>query len=380
MRRIVVIGGSIAASTAASTLLLEGFDGEVLMISAEASPPYSRVPLSKGVLTGQETPDSTRLPDLPSEVDLRLGVAASGLDIGSRQVILSTGEAIGYDGLICATGARARRAASPGQRGELCLRDLTDALAIMERVKTARSALILGGGFLGMELASTLIDNGLEVTVVSTAPPLQAQLGDWLSAYVRERAVARGVRMLVTGAPARLIGDPVAGIDAGPHGMQVADLVISAIGDVPNTEWLNGSGLPVANGLVADPSCAVINGIAVAGDVSATGQGGLGRSPHWTNAVVQGAAAARSVLGKGKTVSPDPYFWTEQHGLDVKISGGLRPTGSPQVLAGDMATDSALLQWRDAAGRATSVAINYRIPIIKLKRLGAQEPESSERG
>ncbi|MFD9136534.1 NAD(P)/FAD-dependent oxidoreductase [Streptomyces bottropensis] len=369
MRRIVVVGGSIAAVTAAQSLRTEGYDGQVTVLSEEPHPPYSRVPLSKGVLAGRESVESALLP-LPSEdIEFRTGSRAVRLDTHRRLVTTADGTAIPYDGLVIATGARARRLTGDG---DLVVRTLDDSSALAARLAAARSAIVLGGGFLGMEIAGTCRALGLEVTVVDLLPPLLRLLGPWLADLAVAAARDHGVRV-------RVAPDGVEVLDEHRvrcgESVLTADVIVCAAGDVPNTDWLEDSGLTLdaGGGLVADACCRVAPGIVAAGDVvSRQGR----RTPHWTNAVEQGRAAAASLL-HGESVRPyrpDLYFWTEQSGLDIKISGELPLTGTPEVLAGSVDDRSALLRWRHDGGTATAVAVNHRLPVIKLKRLGAGAP------
>ena len=185
--RILVVGASIAGVTAAASIRAEGWAGALTVIGDELAPPYSRVPLSKGVLAGTHDASTASLPALPDDVDLRLGSAAVGLRTGSREVLLADGSVIGYDGLVIATGARAKRLAIEGQDGELVVRDVKDAARIAELLPAASSAIVVGGGFLGMEVGSTLRNHGMTVTVVGREPPLLRMLGPWLSEYIRRR-------------------------------------------------------------------------------------------------------------------------------------------------------------------------------------------------
>ncbi|MFD9039021.1 NAD(P)/FAD-dependent oxidoreductase [Streptomyces bottropensis] len=369
MRRIVVVGGSIAAVTAAQSLRTEGYDGQVTVLSEEPHPPYSRVPLSKGVLAGRESVESALLP-LPSEdIEFRTGSRAVRLDTHRRLVTTADATGIPYDGLVIATGARARRLTGDG---DLVVRTLDDSSALAARLAAARSAIVLGGGFLGMEIAGTCRALGLEVTVVDLLPPLLRLLGPWLADLAVAAARDHGVRV-------RVAPDGVEVLDEHRvrcgESVLTADVIVCAAGDVPNTDWLEDSGLTLdaGGGLVADACCRVAPGIVAAGDVvSRQGR----RTPHWTNAVEQGRAAAASLL-HGESVRPyrpDLYFWTEQSGLDIKISGELPLTGTPEVLAGSVDDRSALLRWRHDGGTATAVAVNHRLPVIKLKRLGAGAP------
>ena len=294
------------------------------------------------------------------------------MDPERRVLTLAGGEEVAWDGLVVATGARARRLASPGQTGELVVRDLPDARAVAERVPRARTAVVVGAGFLGMEVASTLAAAGVQVTVVDRDPPLLRLVGHALADVMVQAAIELGVDVVLAPDGVRLVGDPVNGV-AYQDGVLTGDIVITAAGDVPNVEWLAGSGLPVEGGVVIDGACRVAERVVAAGDVTAqrNGNGTFRRTPHWTSAVTQGTAAARSLLNpSAPPYRPDPYFWTEQSGLDVKIAGELPFAGSPHVVAGDLAARSALLTWTGPDGRVTGAAsINHRIPVVRLKRL-----------
>lgn len=373
MSGIVVVGGSIAGATAASALRTAGWTGELTLIGDERAVPYSRVPLSKGVLAGTQTLDSAGLAALPGDVDVRLGREAVGLRADLREVLLADGSTIAYDGLVIATGARARRLARPGQRGELVVRTLQDAAAIAERVPSAASAIVVGGGFLGMEVASTLRHHGVRVTVVARSRPLQRVLGPWLAAYLGRAAEEAGVRVVVS-AGAELDGEPVSGVRLSDGRLLTADLVVSAAGDLPNTEWLDGSGLTIADGIVVDDRCRAAPAIVAAGDVVSrqASPGVFRRTPHWSNAVAQARAAAATLLDpEAPAYVPDHYFWTEQFGLDVKIAGEPPLAGEPEVLDGDPARREVLLRWAEDGSTIAVVAVNYRIPAARLRAMAS---------
>ncbi|MFG2026522.1 NAD(P)/FAD-dependent oxidoreductase [Streptomyces sp. NPDC048825] len=369
MKRIVVVGGSIAAVTAAQSLRTEGYDGQVTVLSQEPHPPYSRVPLSKGVLAGRESVESALLPPPGEDIEFRTGARAVQLDVRGRAVTLTDGTQVPYDGLVVATGARARRLTGGG---DLVVRTLDDASALASRLADARSAIVLGGGFLGMEIATTCRALGLEVTVIDLVPPLLRLLGPWLAGLAVAATRDHGIRVRVEPDGVDVLGEHR--VRCGESVVE-ADVIVCAVGDVPNTGWLKDSGLTLdaGGGLVADTCCRVAPGVVAAGDVvSRQGR----RTPHWTNAVEQGRAAAASMLHgeSARPYRPDPYFWTEQSGLDIKISGELPLTGPPEVLAGSVDDRSALLRWRHDGGTATAVAVNHRLPVIKLKGLGAGAP------
>ena len=367
MKHVVVVGGSIAAMTAAGSLRSEGFDGDVTVLSDESHRPYSRVPLSKGILAGTEAPSSAFLPESGGSFEIRTDCTAVALDTQRRRITLAEGEEVHYDGLVISSGARARRL--PGAETGLTVRTLDDAVALRDRLLAARRVIVLGGGFLGMEVASTCRTLGLQVTVVHISSPLNGLLGRWLAEYVVTEARRQGVEFIHAPQGARIIDTQT--VDCGDRRIE-ADLVVSAVGDEPNIEWLLRSGVPLNNGVLADQRCRVAPDIVAAGDVVA--RGGR-RMPHWTNAVQQGKTAAAALL-HGEQAEPyvqDHYFWTHQFGLDIKISGRLPLRGVPAVIGGAIEDQTALLRWEDDRA-TTAVAINHRLPIVKLKRLGAGAP------
>lgn len=371
VKHIVVAGGSIAAATAVSTLRAHGWDGRITLVTDEDTPPYSRVPLSKGVLSGVLDRAAVKLPALPDDVELRLNTRAAALDIRTRTVTLSDGTDLRYDGLVIATGSRPRRLAADGQHGELVVRTLADAAAIKARLRTARSAVVVGAGFLGMEVASTLRAKGLAVTVIDRDPPLRRLIGPWLAGIVTDAAIEAGVDFVLAPHGVTLSGNPVSGVTMPDGRTFTADVVVSAVGDIPNTEWLHASCLPLDEGVIVDEWCQAAPGVVAAGDV-ATRQvtpGIYRRTPHWTNAVLQGGTAALSLLGIRKPYAPDHYFWTEQFGLDVKIAGELPLQGAPALLEGDPSTRSLLGQWHRDGAPVGAATINFKLPIVRLKRL-----------
>ena len=372
LRRVVVVGGSIAALTAVETLRMEDFDGQITVLSDEDLPPYTRVPLSKGVLDGRQSAADVVLAPLADEVDLHLRTPATGLDLEARAVGTPHGP-VPYDGLVIATGARARRIGSGGQDA-LVLRTCADALQLREGLGRARSVVVVGGGFLGMEIASTAVALGTQVAVVDLAAPLDRLLGAAVGGHVRAVAERAGVRFVVSPGGVRLLGEPApTGVECADGRRLEADLVISAVGDVPNVEWLAGSGVPIRGGVLVDERCRVSPRVVAAGDVAVmgSGDGALTRVPSWTNAVEQARAAARSLLhgDDAPEYRPSRYAWTEQFGLDVKMVGPQNPQGHPTVLDGGWDEGSALLAWHEGGAVRQVIALNHHTPPAKLKRM-----------
>ena len=381
MKRVVVVGGSLAGVTAADALRAEGYDGEITIAGDEPRPPYTRPPLSKGVLAGAESAESVQLPPLGDDVSLRLNATAKELDVGGRAVVLDGGERLSFDGLVVATGARARSLARPGQQGEAQLRTLDDALELHAKLEHGPDVLIIGAGFLGMEIASTCRGLGLDVTVIDREPPLRRLVGEYLGRLLTEAALDAGVRVQVSHGNAELLGtDRIHGVRLADGRELHAELVITAAGDVPSVDWLGGSGLRLAGGLVVDDRCRALPHVVGAGDavtIATHLEGSTIRTPHWASAIEQARVAAAALL-HGEASAPlrsTPYYWTEQFELEVKVSGALPVHGEPVVLEGSVADRSAVLQWLDERGQPYAAAtINHRMPIGRLKRLARATP------
>jgi 3-phenylpropionate/trans-cinnamate dioxygenase ferredoxin reductase component len=376
-RNIVIVGGSIAAVTAAQVLRAEGYQDGLTMLSAEPHMPYSRVPLSKSVLSGTADQASCALPIGTDEVDIRLGQRVIGLDDQAHSVHLANGTAVSFDGLVVASGARARRLSGPGQSGEFVLRDVSDIPALAKRLSTARTAVVVGAGFLGMEIASTCTSLGLDVTVIDRDPPLRRLLGFWLSELVVAKAEAAGVRFIKSDNGVRLLGDVhVSGVAFGDVTLQ-SDVVISAVGDVPNTEWLEKSRLRTRGPIVVDQTCVAIPGVVAAGDVAAVRQptGAITRLPHWNNAVRQARSAALSLLhGRDAPIAvPDHYFWTEAFGLQIKVCGRIPEQEPPIILEHNDMQNCYVAQWVASDGSPIAAAtVNRKMPVVKLRRLATE--------
>ncbi|WP_151769691.1 NAD(P)/FAD-dependent oxidoreductase [Streptomyces abyssomicinicus] len=370
VRRVVVVGNGIAGVTAADALREAGFDGELTVVGDEPYPAYSRPALSKALLTDGDDMSSCLLPPAGHGADERLGVRATGLDLDGRLVVLDDGTALPYDRLVLATGSRARRlSALPG---ELTLRGLDDALVLRGRLAARPSVVVVGGGPLGMEIASGCLAAGCRVTLVSRGVPLSARLGPHLAGVFAGAAREQGLTVVETGA-ARLGG--------GAGGTRVvladgtvldAELVVTAAGDVPNTEWLAGTGLTADGAVPVDVRGLVRPDVAAVGDLAALPTPyGPRRVPLWSSAIEQAKAAARALL-HGVAAPPlsfQPYFWTEQFGLGLKAVGHLPGEGRPVYLEGGPGGGPALMRWTHADGTGVAVALDHRVSVPRLRRL-----------
>lgn len=381
-RRIVVVGHGIAGLTASDALRSAGFDGELTVVGEEQYAPYSRPALSKAALLDDQDMTSHLLPEPSHGAAEILGLAAVDLDTARRIVRLSDGTEVPYDAVVIASGSRARRLGEAGLQGridaELTLRGLDDALELRRRIADQPSVVVVGGGALGMEVASGCVTAGCRVTLVSRRPPLQAQLGPYLSDVFTGAALRSGVTMR-SSATVGLRDSAEGAVVTLDDGTEVeAGLVVSAVGDIPNTEWLATSGLVTNGVLEVDSRGRLRPDIVAAGDVAAfpTVRGNK-RIPLWTSAIEQAKTAALALLDGDDAPELDfqPYFWTEQFGLALKVCGHLPLDGPPEYSEGDPHQGKALMRWSQRDGSGTAVALNYRIPVPRLRKLSVKAPD-----
>jgi NADPH-dependent 2,4-dienoyl-CoA reductase/sulfur reductase-like enzyme len=339
MDKIVIVGGGAAGVAAAETLRQEGYVGRLMLLCAEAELPYDRPPLSKQVLTGAWDSGRTRLREAGHYADLGIRLVpgqASGLDTAARTVLLQDGCQLGYDHLVIATGVRPRfLPAGHDLAGVHVLRSVGDATALRDAFAASASVVIVGAGFLGMEVAAAAAARGLQVTVVDPLDqPMTRQVGPLVGAAVarlhREHGVAVRTGTLVTGLAGTVSGQ-VTGIVLSNGSTIPAECVVIAIGSVPATEWLHGSGLSVSDGVQCDEFCRAAPGVYAAGDVASWIHPGYRRRlriEHWMHAAEQGTAAARNLLrdakkgsGAPEPFAPVPYFWTDQYKVKIQVHG-----------------------------------------------------------
>jgi NAD(P)H-nitrite reductase large subunit len=342
--RVVVVGASTAGLTTAEALRHEGFEGPITLVGDEDRLPYRRPPLSKQVLTGEWPPERSYLLDADGldNLDLRLmlGRRASKLDVDAHALVVD-GDLVPYDVLIVATGVDARRL--PGMAdtaGVHTLRTLDDVEAIRGRLQTAAQVAVVGAGVLGSEIASAARHLGLGVVLIGRARTMRlGQVGDHLSGLIEQlhRAnevdVRTGVDVIgVVGAghrPAVALSD----------GEVVADLVIVAIGGVPSTDWLSGSGLDVSDGVVCDASGRAAPDVYAVGDVAQwREQAGcpVPRSEHHLNAVEQALAVAHLLVTGEPPGAIVPFFWSELHDTRIQAYGRFADQAPLETIAGDM--------------------------------------------
>ena len=347
-RAITIVGASLAGLNAAEALRREGFDGPVTLIGAESHLPYDRPPLSKQVLAGDWEPERAALTDSEEldedSIDVRLGVRATALDLTARELTLHTGEIVAFDGLIISTGARCRTMpGTGGLDGVHVLRSLDDCLALRADFEAGpQRVVVVGAGFIGAEVAATARGRGLEVTVVEALPtPLSRVLGDEMGQVCAEVHRDHGVDLRTGVGVDRISGEGrVERVTLSDGSTIDADVVVVGIGVIPNTEWLDGSGLQVGDGVLCDASCLAAEGVTAAGDVARWPNQLFDetmRVEHWDNAAQQGSHAARRLLDEGTgPFMPVPWFWSDQYDRKIQLAGRVRGDDEVRVVAGSV--------------------------------------------
>jgi NADPH-dependent 2,4-dienoyl-CoA reductase/sulfur reductase-like enzyme len=346
--RIVVVGASLAGLRAAEALRDEGYDGSLAVLGAEPHLPYDRPPLSKELLVGEADADDTalRVPE-ELEADWLLGDPASRLDVERRVVHTQSGEQVPFDALVLATGSVPRRlqAIDVRREGVFELRTIDDALTLRSALGDASKLILVGSGFIGVEVASSARRLGLEVDVVSLDPPL-ALGGSVVSDVCRAMLEEHGVGLYVGRSVAELRGSGSVEAVILDDGTRLdGDVVVVAVGARPCTDWLEGSGLQLADGVVCDASLGAlgVERIVAAGDIARWPNRLFGGAPmrieHWTNAVEQGAAAARTLLhgSSADTIFTSvPSFWSDHFGTRLQSIGLPLLGDRAEIVAGSL--------------------------------------------
>ncbi|WP_202438062.1 FAD-dependent oxidoreductase [Streptomyces sp. SID5910] len=380
MRTVTVVGASLSGLYAARELRAQGFDGRLVIVGDEPHRPYDRPPLSKDFLTGAADEDRLALTDAEETAGLDaewlLGVRARGLDARARTVLLGDGRTVSTDGLVIATGASARRLPGEDLTGVHTLRTLDDARALREELtRGPRRVVVIGGGFIGAETASSCAALGHAVTVVEAAPlALVPQLGTEMAA-VCAALHRRGSVDLVTGTSvAALHGTAaVTAVTLSDGRALPADVVVVGIGATPNTGWLASSALALHDGVLCNDGCVTaLPEVVAVGDVARVG--GV-RAEHWTSATEQPRAAVANLLAGRtvETVRPVPYFWSDQYGARLQFAGRRQEGDTVQITEGGI-TDGApaeggFLARYERDGRTTAVlSVDRPRPFMRARR------------
>ena len=346
--RVLIVGASVAGVGAANELRRCGFSGKIALVDGQAHLPYDRPPLSKAALQGEDAGAFVHFHDrdhyAKANIDLHLGSAARELDVRARGVVLESGERLAGDTVIIATGARARPFLSDLCTGTVhLLRDLDDATRLRALLQRGKRLVVIGGGFIGAEVASSAASLGVDVVVIEAAKlPFERILGTQIAARIASLHAEAGVKLMC--------GVAVDRIEASNAGQRVtladgqrvdADIVVAGLGSLPNTEWLAPSGLKLSNGVVCDEQGRTeVSGIFAAGDVAAWLDPFMGtheRHEHWTAAREQARIVAQTIAGGAVTAWRDfvPYFWSDLHGARVQMLGSALGADDVQVVHED---------------------------------------------
>jgi NADPH-dependent 2,4-dienoyl-CoA reductase/sulfur reductase-like enzyme len=351
---IAIVGASLAGLSAARALREHGHAGRIVIIGDEVHAPYDRPPLSKEFLAGTASIDEIALgspDDEALDLEWRLGSRAAGLERLTRSVRLDDGTEVRADGVVLATGARARRLpASDGLSGVHVLRSLDDAIALRDDLASAQHVVVIGAGFIGAEVASTARQLGLDVTIVETQPvPLAGPLGAELGAVCAGLHADHGTRLLTGSGVAGLLGtDRVEAVELTDGTRLPADVVVVGIGATPNIEWLADSGVALGNGVLTDERCATnVPGVVAVGDCAAAWSVPAERNvriEHWTHALEQPTTAAATLLGSAAPApTPVPYFWSDQYGARIQFAGSRREGDVARLVEGGYGDRSFLV-------------------------------------
>ena len=358
MTHIAVVGGSLAGLRAVETLRTDGFTGEITVVNAEDAAPYDRPPLSKKFLSGEWEADRIQLRK-PSDIE-ELGATwlnatqATALNVATHELTLNTSSVLNYDACIIATGGIARELPQqPQARGIHQLRTLHDAQALREELQPGKKLVVIGAGFIGLEAAATAVARGCTVTVVEGLPaPLIRGLGEEMGRAATAIHATQGVAIRCN---VRVLGidtnaNSVTGVrisDATGESVVPADVVLVGIGVAPATQWLDGSGLTVNDGVVCDAHLQAAPGVFAAGDVARWINGLFSdleptmRVEHWTTAAEQGAHAARNALAHINNTplapySAVPFFWSDQFTSRIQFLGRSTDAEEIRVVAGSV--------------------------------------------
>ncbi|HEY1000810.1 MAG TPA: FAD-dependent oxidoreductase [Streptosporangiaceae bacterium] len=380
--RIVVIGGGAGSAAALAELRKQGFDGSLTLVSAENTVPYERPPLSKGFLLGTsgQVPVKDAAWYEQASVELILGSRATGLDLAARTVTLSGGAVLGYDQLLLATGVRPR--VLPGLDGDgVCyLRTGEDAAALRDRMTAAGHVAVLGGGFIGCEVAAAAIRLGKRATILEALPTLLhralgPELGDVVAGIHRDEGVDVRTGQQVLGIRPRRGGVRI----STAAGDVDADVLVVGVGTVPNTELAGQAGLPAGHGIEVDECFATAAaGIYAIGDVAAQhlpGHGRRVRVEHHDTALRHGRVAARNMLGQREPFGDVHWFWSDQFDHTISSAGLIPGSDGPGelVIRGSLEQRSFSAFSLDGDRVRAVISLNRPRDVLDARRLIARD-------
>ena len=353
---MVIVGGGMAGARAIVSLRANGFQGPITVVSEETLLPYDRPPLSKAMLVEEQEPQPVLLLDEGMIASLNAifvrGVKAVGIDRKAKALVLEDGRALSYDKLLIATGAKPRRLSIEGGELAYTLRDFADGDHLRSRLRQSKSAAIIGGGFIGLEVASSARKLGLEVTLVEAQPRiLMRGVPEEIAKVVHARHVEAGVTMQVGTALKAVETD---GVRLADDRKVKAEIVVAGIGASPEIALAQAAGLTIENGISCDATLQTSDpDIYAAGDCCSFPHGLFGnkrmRLEAWRNATDQANVATENMLGASKPYMAVPWFWSDQYDLSLQIAGN--PAEGPEIIRRQTGEQSFVMFHRDHEGR-----------------------------
>lgn len=353
---MVIVGGGMAGARAIVSLRANGYQGPVTLVSEETLLPYDRPPLSKAMLLEENEPQPVLLLDDSMIASLNAifvrGVKAMAIDRKQKALVLEDGRAIAYDKLLIATGAKPRRLSIEGGELAYTLRDFADGDHLRNRLRQSTSAAIIGGGFIGLEVASSARKLGLEVTLVEAQPRiLMRGVPEEIARVVHARHVEAGVTMQVGTALKAVETD---GVRLADDRKVKAEIVVAGIGAAPEIALAQSAGLTIENGIACDATLMTSDpDIYAAGDCCSFPHGLFGnkrmRLEAWRNATDQANVATENMLGGSKPYMAVPWFWSDQYDLSLQIAGN--PADGPEIVKRQTGEQSFVMFHRDHEGR-----------------------------
>jgi 3-phenylpropionate/trans-cinnamate dioxygenase ferredoxin reductase component len=385
---VVIVGGGVAAMRCALELRERGFEGRLSMLSAESTPPYDRTLVSKALISGDPVDAERLLLQSPeaydrAAVELRLGVRATALEVADRRLVLEDGTRVAYDRLVLAVGGEPVRPPALMTDGVVTLRDLGDAQGLEPVLAGVERIVIIGGGFIGTEVASMAVARRLDGTIVDAALPFAPLLGERVARRICAMHRAREVNLLA-GTPVDRVrrASPAFRVDLADGRHVAADVVVVAVGMRPATRWLDRSSLRATRGIPVDARGRTeVAGVYAAGDCALVLDPATGRhvsGEHWDAASRHGALVARSILGLDAPEPRAPYFWSDQLGTKLQMIG--RAHGADSVEIEDAAPSPSFVARYRRRGRLVGVFAAGVPRAIGRARRELEAPASSANG
>ncbi|MQA10285.1 MAG: NAD(P)/FAD-dependent oxidoreductase [Pseudonocardiaceae bacterium] len=384
MEHVVVVGGSVAGMRMLSGLRRAGFEGAITVVDPEAASPYDRPPLSKQVLLGTWEPEKASLGDPAGEWNARvIGERAVSLDVDTHEVGLASGACLRYDKLVIATGAAPRTLPGSGYDGVHVLRTMTDCLAVRRSLGRGGPLVVVGGGFIGAEVASSAKALGVPVTLVEALPaPMSHVLGEQVGALLTELHERNGVRVRcgvgvrgVEGSGGVEGGGRVQAVTLADGTRVPADTVVVGIGVIPDTGWLDASGIRLDDGVVCDEYCAAVGpeDVYAIGDVARWFDSRAGRYvrvEHWTNATEQANTVAHNLTrpAERRPHIGRPYFWSDQHGVKIQLAGHVAADDPVTILRDEGPKERVAAIYHDGDQLRAGLTISWPRALAEVRR------------